>query len=173
MYGNQQSYLNWVIRETLTEEVTFELRTDCKKSQPHRALKQSFSGNDKCPKTENNLECAWKEEKAVKPKRNELNFRELLIFCVKCLELTLNSWNILACYYWTLVFLLFGCVTLIRLWVYLMIKWSHIMNDYAASQDIPEYYTQGRFLNIVKMPNLPKPITHLTLFLSTSKQDFL
>ena len=32
------------------------------------------------------------------------------------------------------------------------------MNDYAASQDIPEYYTQGRFLNIVKMPNLPKPM---------------
>lgn len=47
MYGDQQRYLDCVIREDLIEEIAFELRTECKKKKKKARLaetKSSFQG---------------------------------------------------------------------------------------------------------------------------------
>lgn len=92
------------------------------------------------PPNRESSRCAWKVEKAVKPKRSELNFRELLIFCVKCSELTLNYWNILVRCYWNLnlAFCLFiwpcHCLDLSLLYdkVKLHYKWLYSLTGYSS-----------------------------------------
>ena len=76
MYGDWQGHLDFVIRENLTAEGAFEL-TKCKKSSHTETGRRVFQGMTNANTLSREKSGIFMEkEKSVKPKRNELNFRD-------------------------------------------------------------------------------------------------